>query len=617
MSARIALSAVLQGTAALLQLTAAVLPLRLIRVTGWMISWLVISGALCVMTVRRAYSLWLLVAAGFPPQFPFDEIIALAISLLMLLGVITITPFLQTFKESDKKLRKTGRILVSQVAASTAQLQTAKEQLEGELRERRRAESALADEHQRLYSLLEALPAMVYTKAPDYTIRFANRRFREDWGNPEGRHCYEIFKSNEVCRKCVSLKVLETGEPLREEWVRPYGERVYEFFHYPFKDLDASPLVLTLGIDITGRKRMEEALRCSEEKYRLLVNQLPGMVFKGYADWSVDFFDNKIEKLSGYSKEDLDSRRLKWCDVILPEDLDYVSQVFLKALKSDGAYVREHRIRRKDGEIRWVQCWGQIFFDQEGKIDYISGVTFDITARKELEEILRQSEAGLRRLASQLLTAQEEERKRIARELHDELGQSLMIMKMKIRAIQRKATAEDHPLAADLKEMDAVLSEVVENVRRISRDLSPYILADLGLEAALQRLLEEFSKHYPVRLELHGEFAGLNQAFPEADQIHVYRLFQESLSNIGKHSGATGLKVAVSRGDGKVVFRLEDNGRGFDVTALQGSPPARGKGIGLATLGERARLLGGNLAIASEPGKGTKIEMVLPLRTKG
>ncbi|MBI5238582.1 MAG: PAS domain-containing protein, partial [Deltaproteobacteria bacterium] len=377
MSTLITLSAVLQGTAALLQLTAAYLALRLIRVTGWTISWLVISGALCIMALRRGYSLWLLLAAGAPPLLPFDEVIAVAISLLMLVGMLTITPFFQALKESEKNQRKTGRILVSQVAASTAQLQTTKEQLETELLERRRAESALAAEHQRVYALLEALPALVYLKAPDYTIRFANRRFREDYGDPEGRHCYEIFGRSEICQTCVSLKVLETRAPLREEWVRPYGERTYEFIHYPFRDLDGSPLVLTLGIDITERKQMEEALRRSEEKYRLLVNQIPAMVFKGYADWSVEFFDDKIETLTGYKKEDFHCRRLKWCDVILPEDLDYATKVFLDALKSDGSYVREHRVLRKDGEIRWVQCWGQIFLDHAGKIDYISGVTFD------------------------------------------------------------------------------------------------------------------------------------------------------------------------------------------------------------------------------------------------
>ena len=176
---------------------------------------------------------------------------------------------------------------------------------------RRRSETALEIERQRLFALMDALPALVYLKAPDYTIRFANRRFREDFGDPEGRHCYDIFGKGQVCPRCISLKVLNHGNPIREEWVRPFGERIYEFIHYPFSDIDNSPLVLTLGIDITERKRMEETLRQSEEKYRILVNQIPALVFQGYADWSVDFFDHKIETLTGYTKEDFDRRRLK------------------------------------------------------------------------------------------------------------------------------------------------------------------------------------------------------------------------------------------------------------------------------------------------------------------
>jgi PAS domain S-box-containing protein len=155
-------------------------------------------------------------------------------------------------------------------------------------------------------------------------------------------------------------------------------------------------LIFGIFRDLRDRRRSEEALRRGEEKYRLLVNQIPAVVFKGYADWSVDFFDDKIEELTGYGKEEFDSRRLKWSDLILPEDLDEVTRAFLEGLKTDGSYVREHRIRKKDGEIRWVQCWGQIFFDPAGKIDHISGVTFDITPRKQVEEALRQTNETLR-----------------------------------------------------------------------------------------------------------------------------------------------------------------------------------------------------------------------------
>jgi two-component system cell cycle sensor histidine kinase/response regulator CckA len=143
-------------------------------------------------------------------------------------------------------------------------------------------------------------------------------------------------------------------------------------------------------MDITEAKRTEAALRESEGKYRFLVNQLPAIVFKGYADWSIDFFDDKIEALTGYSKDEFDSRRIKWCELILPEDLDSARVEFIKALKHDKSYAREYRIRKKDGSICWIQALGQIFCDAGLQVDYVNGVFFDITARKEAETIVYQ-----------------------------------------------------------------------------------------------------------------------------------------------------------------------------------------------------------------------------------
>jgi PAS domain S-box-containing protein len=138
------------------------------------------------------------------------------------------------------------------------------------------------------------------------------------------------------------------------------------------------------------RVKAEEARRESEAKYRLLVNQIPAVVFKGYRDWSVDFFDRKIEHLTGYSKAEFDSRQITWRDLILPEDLDMARGLVKQALKTDKSYVREYRIRKKDGEIAWIQARGQIFCDAAGQVDYVSGVFFDITERKAAETLIHQ-----------------------------------------------------------------------------------------------------------------------------------------------------------------------------------------------------------------------------------
>jgi PAS domain S-box-containing protein len=152
--------------------------------------------------------------------------------------------------------------------------------------------------------------------------------------------------------------------------------------------------------DITDRQKAEKALKASEQQYRLLVQSIPAVVYKGYADWSVDFFDDKIQELTGYPKADFDSRRLKWCDVIAPEDIPGIKEVAKQALATTKFYVREYRIRDKAGKIRWLQARAQIIGDAEGKMDYTSGVLFDITPQKEMEEALRTTKERLQFLLS-------------------------------------------------------------------------------------------------------------------------------------------------------------------------------------------------------------------------
>jgi PAS domain S-box-containing protein len=487
------------------------------------------------------------------------------------------------------------------------------------------------------------------------------------------------------------------------------------------------------------RRRVDAALRDSEERYRLLLRNLPAVVYKGYVNCEVDFIDEKVEELTGYEKINFDTRSMKWDDLLLLEDYQRFKDGFLKGLHESGSYIREYRIRRKDGEVIWVQDRGQIICDVDGRVEYVSGVFFDVTERRRAEEALRGSEARfasfmrhlpgtavmrdfhgrclfaneaweriqhrasrdwegksigamsppemaaqieasdqqvithgepvqvieeipqedgihnwlvnkfpildqdgrpiligavgiditlrrraeealreserrLRYLASQLLSAQERERKRISMELHDELGQSLAVLKLQIRAIERGLGSHQQDLKSGCRELLLYLDGVIDDVRRLSRDLSPAILEDLGLQAAVRYLIDGVSKHYAVRYSFEVE--DLDDLFPVDAQITIYRIFQECLTNISKHAGATEVSITIKEKDDLICLAIEDNGAGFDPAQVAGRR-GTGRGMGLAALDERSRMLGGTLKIRSQPGSGTRFTCAIPVDQKG
>ena len=182
------------------------------------------------------------------------------------------------------------------------------------------------------------------------------------------------------------------GEALHYD--RNHTEIVVDWALSTIQDINAKIIgTVSISRDITAAKKAEQALKESEHQYRMLVKTLPAVVFRGCADWRVDFFDEKIEELTGYSKEEFDSRSMKWADLILEEDLEEVKRAFRQALTTTKSYVREYRIRHRDGRILWIQARAQIICDADGKVAYISGVFFDITQQKQVEEAIKASEA--------------------------------------------------------------------------------------------------------------------------------------------------------------------------------------------------------------------------------
>jgi signal transduction histidine kinase len=233
---------------------------------------------------------------------------------------------------------------------------------------------------------------------------------------------------------------------------------------------------------------------------------------------------------------------------------------------------------------------------------------------REMEKALRESAKRLRFLSSHLLTAQERERRRISIELHDELGQALAVLKLQLIFIQGELRKDQIVLRADCEDSLCYVDEIIENVRRLSKDLRPSVLEDLGLSAALRRLIDEVSQHNDMDTSV--EMDDINGLFSDEAQIIIYRVFQEALANIVKHADTSRVSVSVNRKDGNVSFVVEDAGNGFDVDYVQAQASTE-KGLGLVAMDERVQMLGGSLNIWSQEGKGTRITFNVPVDEGG
>ena len=232
-----------------------------------------------------------------------------------------------------------------------------------------------------------------------------------------------------------------------------------------------------------------------------------------------------------------------------------------------------------------------------------------INERKRVEEALRESKKHLQHLSSQLLAIQEQERTRISRELHDELGQALTLLKLRVRYIEKELPRDRTVLREECENVLTYIDQTIENVRRISHDLSPMILEDCGLSAAINQMVKKFTTHHNIESSL--DIGDIDHLLPQKARIIVYRIFQEILTNVGRHSGATSVYAVMKEKNGSFFFMVEDNGKGFDVNeVISGNHAAHG--LGLATMEERVRMLGGSLDIWSQEGKGTRISFSVP-----
>ena len=491
-----------------------------------------------------------------------------------------------------------------QLRSHISELIKANEQLETRITERNEAEHALQLERNKLKSILDAMQDGVSIISQDYLIQYVNPAVEKELGPVNGRKCYEYFRDRmEACLWC-KIPEVSAGKSIRWEQYFPKTEKTLDLFDTSIINEDGTISKLAILRDITDRKRAEMALRESEEKYRMLVETMNEGLGIMDEDGVWTYVNEGLCNMLGYFPGDLIGRHVI-------EFADETNQDVLKeqmARRGDGDWdPYEITYRRADGKKRNVLVSPRPIFAIDRQFKGSFAIITDITELKETEESLRKSEADLRHLSSQLLTAQESERRRISRELHDEFGQSLALLKLQLSLTKKRLPEK---LQHQYEEQMHSIDQIIENVRRLSRDLRPAVLDDLGLSAALQWLIKNFEKNFNIKITVDAP--DINPLFPRDAQIMIYRVFQEALTNVGKHAGAKNVSVVIKSQEDRVSFVIEDDGKGFDPTKAL-TKHALDRGLGLSTMDERIRMLKGSLDLWSQQGGGTRISFTIPI----
>ncbi len=234
----------------------------------------------------------------------------------------------------------------------------------------------------------------------------------------------------------------------------------------------------------------------------------------------------------------------------------------------------------------------------------------EVKERQKVMEELKASQENLRRLSSRMLETQEQERKRISMELHDELGQNLSLLRVRIGSLRRNIPETRNDLKSECQELSQFVKQILEDTRRMSRELSPRLVEDLGLSAALRWLVEEAGNHLNIQTDINIE--DMDFLLPGVTQVWVYRIFQEAISNITKHADASAITVIAKKDGDGVSFNIKDNGNGFDPGRITGLG-ATEKGLGLATMKERVKMMGGRFSLFSKKGEGTDVGFSIPI----
>jgi len=490
-----------------------------------------------------------------------------------------------------------------------------------DITDRKRAERRIQEQNEFLNSVLESFAHPLYVvDVNDYTVRMANSaaglgKISKDLT------CYAAhYKRNRPCEgtehPCPIQKVRRTKQPVVVEHLhydKDGSPRHTEVHTYPiFDDEGNLSQMIEYSLDITERKKAEEKLRESESRYRsLFENMLDGFAYcKILLDENnrpTDFvyleINDALERLTGLKKENVVGKKateaIPGIKDSHPELFDIYGEVALTGKEA------EFEIYFKPLEI-----WLSISVHSPGK-GYFVAVFDNITERKRAEQKIDVYQRRLRSLASELTLIEEREKRHLASELHDSIGQLLALCRIKLGELQTMTKISDSRSLAE--EVEERLEEIIWHTRSLTLRLGPPVLYELGLEAALEWLAEYMQEQYGIQTKFKvGVEAG---SVDEELRIFLFRAVQELMMNVAKHAEANKVKTSVWRENNRMHIVVEDRGAGFNTTVLD-APSGKDTGFGLFSIRERIKYFEGELRIQSKPGEGTQATLTVPLKTR-
>jgi len=502
-----------------------------------------------------------------------------------------------------------------------------------------------------LIMALSTITDLVYSFDRDGRFLYANQPLLDIWGlkaeDAIGKTMAELDYDKDVEANLLAdiRQVFDTRQSLRGETPYTSPEGIKGFFEYIFNPQFAADgtveLVSGSTRDISGRKEMEERLRNSEERLRLLIESA-----KDYAiitttpDVLIDSWNKGAERMFGWSEAEIIGKSNEI--LFTPEDRAAGVPKKETEITLEKGFAEDERWHiRKDGSRFYSSGVMWQLPDREGKLIGFVKIARDMTEKIQAEEKLRHAHENLeikveertselaasnkslqneiveRRqieqnrltLLRKLVTTQEDERQRISRELHDHLGQQLTALRLNLESL-RENCREYADLYDKITQTQKIAAQLDADVDFLAWELRPAALEDLGLLSALSNYVKEWSLHFGVPAEFHT--AGLDDVkFPPEVEINLYRITQEALNNTSKYAEARQASVLLERHNRQITLIIEDDGTGFDIkkTAML----EKGKGLGLIGMRERATLVGGTLEIESGSGQGTTIFVRVPL----